>query len=139
MTPNIISIAPKMRGMFISLTATPSKPKWSITSVISICPAITRLNVKATPRRGTSETVAVTKNAPNIPPVQAIADAFFADARFPKGTPVARIYMKSAIVPTANETKPARIGLSIVAASLLLIAACVGIIIPANTARTMKK
>lgn len=53
-------------------------------------PAMTRLKVRATQRRGTSVIVAATKNAPRIPPVQATIDAFFAKSRFPSGIPVAR-------------------------------------------------
>ena len=91
MTPIVISAAPKTRIRFTCLTGTPKTPKWSIIKVTSICPAIARLNDRATPMRGTSITIAETKNAPNNPPIQAIGGAFFAEKILPNGTPVAKI------------------------------------------------
>lgn len=108
-----------------------------MTSVINICPAMTRLKVSATPRRGISKIVEATKNAPKIPPVQAIIGAFFAEKIFPSEIPVAKMYIKSATVPITNEINAERIGLLTLNANLLLIAACVGIIIPAKIARKM--
>jgi hypothetical protein len=43
------------------------------------------------------------------------------------------------MVPTTNEINADKIGLSTLNANLLLIAACVGIIIPATIASKMKK
>lgn len=106
-----------------------------MTSVMSICPAIIKLNVIATPSFGTRKTEAATKNAPNNPPTQAIAGASRADVKLPSEMPEIKMYANSAAVPTRNEIKAERIGLSTKPAILLFTAACVGIIAPARSAR----
>src|SRR5690242_1653041 len=106
-------------------------------SVTIICPAMSNANVIATPSRGTSVTPAVTKNAPNNPPSHALGGASFTDVRFPSGAPENTTYKNRAIVPMRNDRNAERIGLSITAAILLLVAACVGIIAPAARAIRM--
>ncbi len=78
---------PATRAKLTLVSGTPSRPKWSITRVTSIWPAIIKLNVIATPSLGTSVTAAATKKAPSRPPIHENGAATYTDAKLPSGDP----------------------------------------------------